>query len=159
MPPALVRLRPTTAADLDWVLEAEGHPDNAPFVTQWTRQQHLATLDHPDTRPLIIETIADGRTVGYVILAGLSDPGRNIELRRIVVTDKGRGYGRDTLRRIKTMALEDLRARRLWLDVRPNNPKAKRLYEAEGFRVEGTDPDGLIILAIRSADWKSEDGT
>src|SRR5437867_10351881 len=134
MPGALVRLRPTTPADLDWVLEAEGHPDNAPFVTRWTRQQHLATLDHPDTRHFIVESIADERAIGYVILAGLSDPTRGIELRRIVITDKRRGYGRDTLRLIRTMAFEDLRASRLWLDVRPNNPQARRLYEAEGFR-------------------------
>jgi RimJ/RimL family protein N-acetyltransferase len=151
-PRAHVRLRPTTPADLDWVFAAERHPDNAPFVTQWTRQQHAATLDHPDTRHLIVETIADGRAVGYVILAGLSDPRQGVELRRIVVTDKGRGYGRDTLRRIKTMALDDLRTRRLWLDVRANNPRAKRLYEAEGFVVEGTAPDRLIILAIRRED-------
>lgn len=149
---AFVRLRPTTPADLDWVLAAEGHPDNATFVTQWTRRQHATTLDHPDTRHFIVEAVGSGRAVGYVILAGLSDPRSGIELRRIVVTDKGRGYGRDTLRMIKTIALGDWRTRRLWLDVRPNNPRAKRLYEAEGFTVEGTDPDGLIILSIRRED-------
>ena len=50
------------------------------------------------------------------------------------------------------MALNDLRTRRLWLDVRANNPRAKRLYEAEGFAVEGTGADGLIILSIRRGD-------
>ncbi len=152
MTDSLIRLRPTTPADLDWVLAAEGHPDNAPFVTQWTRQQHAATLEHPDTRHLIVESLATGRAVGYVILTGLADPRHGVELRRIVVTDKGRGYGRDTLRRIKTMALGELRTHRLWLDVRANNPRAKRLYEAEGFAVEGMDADGLIILAIRRED-------
>ena len=50
------------------------------------------------------------------------------------------------------MALEELRTRRLWLDVRTNNPGAKRLYEQEGFAVEGTGPGGLIILSIRRGD-------
>jgi diamine N-acetyltransferase len=144
-----VRLRPTTPADLGWVLAAEHHPDNAPFVTQWTRDQHGAALDDPDTRHLVIERAADGRAVGYVILAGLLGRGDGIELRRIVVTEKGRGHGRATLRLIKRMALVDLHAHRLWLDVRTNNPKAKHLYEEEGFVIEGESPDGLIILALQ----------
>jgi diamine N-acetyltransferase len=147
-----VRLRPTTPADLDWVLDAEAHAENAPFVTQWTRAQHAAALDHPDMRHLVVETVPDGRAVGYVILAGLAGARDGVELRRIVVTDKGRGYGRAALRLIKTTALRDLGAARLWLDVRTNNPKAKRLYEEEGFVVEGAGADGLIILSIQGED-------
>jgi diamine N-acetyltransferase len=152
MPRDVIRLRRTTPADLGWILAAEGHPENRPFVTRWTRAQHEETLDHPDLRHLVVEDAADGRAVGYVILAGLAGDRDGVELRRIVVTDKGRGYGRATLRLIKTMALDELRTRRLWLDVRANNPKAKRLYEEEGFVVEGTGPDGLIILSIRRED-------
>jgi hypothetical protein len=36
--------------------------------------------------------------------------------------------------------------------VRANNPGAKRLYEAEGFVVEGTDPEDLIVLSIKGRD-------
>ena len=147
-----VRLRPTTPADLDWVVAAEGHPENAPFVTQWTRGQHAVALDNPDSRHLVIESVPDGRAVGFVILAGLAGARGGIELRRIVVTDKGRGYGREALRLVKTMAFREPGAHRLWLDVRTNNPKAKRLYEEEGFVVEGTSPDGLIILSIQGKD-------
>lgn len=144
-----VRLRRTESADLDWVLEAEGAPENRPYVTQWMRREHESALDHPDISHRIVETVADRRPVGYVILAGLSSAGEAVELRRMVITDKGRGYGRDTLRLIKTIALDDLGTRRLWLDVRTNNPKAKRLYETEGFVEESRTEDGLIILSIR----------
>jgi len=147
-----VRLRPTGPADLDWVLEVEAHPENAPFVTRWTRGEHAAALDHSDMRHFVIETVPDGRLVGYVILAGLGGARDGLELRRIVVTDKGCGYGREALRLIKTMAFRDLGAPRLWLDVRTNNPKAKRLYEEEGFVIEGTSADGLIILSIQGED-------
>ena len=147
-----VRLRPTTAADLDWVLAAEGHPDNAPCVTQWTRAQHAAALEHVDMRHYVLESVPDRRAVGYVILAGLAGAPGGLEVRRIVVTEKRRGHGRAALRLIKRMAFEERRARRLWLDVRPNNPGAKRLYESEGFAVEGTAPDGLIILSMKGED-------
>lgn len=147
-----IRLRRTESADLDWVLAAEADPENRPYVTQWTRREHESALDDRDTSHRIVETLADARAVGYVILAGLSSAGEAVELRRIVITDKGRGYGRETLRLIKTIALDGLRTRRLWLDVRTNNPKAKRLYETEGFVVESTTQDGLIILSIRRED-------
>ncbi len=148
-----VRLRPTTAADLDWVLAAESHPENAPYVTQWTRAQHAEAIAHPDMRHLVLES-GDGAAVGYLILAGLAGAPGGLELRRIVVTEKRRGHGAEALRLIRKMAFDDLKACRLWLDVRPNNPGAKRLYEKEGFVVEGTAPDGLIILAMRRKDGR-----
>lgn len=144
-----VRLRHTAPADLDWVLAAEGDRKNRPYVTQWTRREHESALDDPDTSHLIVESIAGACAVGYVILAGLAAAREAVELRRIVITDKGRGYGRETLRLVKTIALGDLRTRRLWLDVRANNPRAKRLYEEEGFVAEATTKDGLIVLSIR----------
>jgi len=143
-----VRLRPTRPDELDWVMAAEGHPDNRPFVTRWTRTLHEECLTHPDLAHLVIESRADGRAAGYVILAGLASPAEAVELRRIVVTEKGRGFGRETLRLIAGLALEVLGTRRLWLDVRANNPRARRLYEEEGFRAESTTPDGLTILSI-----------
>jgi len=143
-----VRLRPSTRSDLDWVLAAEGHPENAPYVTQWPRARHAEALDHPDQRHYVLERAADGAPVGYVILAGLAGAPGGIEVRRIVVTKKRRGYGGQALRLIRRMAFDGLKAGRLWLDVRPNNPGARRLYEKEGFVVEGTAPDGLIILAM-----------
>jgi len=143
-----VRLRPTRPDDLDWVMAAEGHPENRPFVTRYTRALHEECLTHPDLGHLVIESLADGGMVGYVILAGLAAPRDAVELRRIVVTEKGRGYGRETLRLIAGLALDVLGTRRLWLDVRANNPRARRLYEEEGFRPESTTPDGLTILSI-----------
>ena len=143
-----VRLRPTRPDELDWVMAAEGHPENRPFVTRWTRALHEKALTHPDLAHLVIESRTDGRAAGYVILAGLASPRDAVELRRIVVTEKGRGYGRETLRLIAGLALDVLGTRRLWLDVRANNPRARRLYEEEGYSAESTTPDGLTILSI-----------
>jgi len=154
-----VRLRPTTSGDLDWVLAAEGDAENRPYVTQWTRRQHQETLDDADRSHCIVESLEDGRAVGYVIVAGLAPPCHDVELRRIVVTEKGRGFGRAALRLVKRLVLDDARTRRLWLDVRANNPRARSLYEAEGFVAEGTDPEGLTVLSIVRAGTAAETGT
>ena len=133
-----VRLRPTTADDLDFVVQTEQDEDNRPFVGQWPRERHRDTCAEPNAAHLIIETIADRRAVGYVILTGLGDANETVELLRIVVSDKGQGHGRATLQLIKRFVFEELMAHRLWLDVRDHNIRARRLYESEGFLVEGT---------------------
>ena len=132
-----IRLLRTGENDLDFVLSAEQSAENRPFVSVWLRAQHLDAVTSADVLHLIIENTADRSRVGYVILAGLADTNQNLELRRIVVTDKGKGYGKEALRLVKRLAFEELKAHRLWLDVKEHNLRARHLYESEGFVAEG----------------------
>lgn len=75
--------------------------------------------------------------VGYVILVGLEDADLSINIKRLVVTDKSKGYGKQALRLIKKFAFEELQAHRLWLDVKDFNLRARYVYETGGFIVEG----------------------
>ncbi len=56
----------------------------------------------------------------------------SIEFMRIVVTDKGKGYGRATVSTVKRHAFDDLSAHRLWLDVKAHNTRARAVYEKAG---------------------------
>jgi len=132
-----VTLRPTTLADLDFVLAAESAPENRRFVLQWTREEHAAVIRGPECAHRSVEDSATGQAVGYAILLGLGSPHRAVEFRRLVITDKGRGYGRAAVRAVKRLAFEELGAHRLWLDVMEQNQRARRLYESEGFTAEG----------------------
>lgn len=86
--------------------------------------------------------------IGYIILAGLLDSNQSIEFRRIVITEKGRGYGKATVEIVKKLAFETYHAHRLWLDVKIQNHRAQEIYRGAGFMVEGTLRECL----------KSEDG-
>ena len=132
-----VRLLHTSETDLDFVMSAEQSAENRSFVTVWAREQHLGAITSEDLSHLIIENTADGSRVGYIILAGLADANQSIEFRRIVVTEKGKGYGKQALRLVKKLAFDELKAHRLWLDVKQHNVRARHLYEAEGFLAEG----------------------
>ena len=132
-----IRFLRTSEHDLEFVLNAEGSAENRSFVSGWARDQHLAALTSEDLSHLIIESIADSSRVGYVILAGMADANQSIEFRRIVVTEKGRGYGKEALRLVKQLAFEELKAHRLWLDVKEHNLRARNLYQSEGFVQEG----------------------
>jgi len=133
-----IQLRRTLAADLDFVLNAEMADENCAFVSAWTREQHEQSLSNPDVLQLILERCLDQQPVGYIIMAGLEQAHQSIEFRRMVVTEKGNGYGREALRSVKKMAFDDLQAHRLWLDVKDFNLRAIKLYESEGFVAEGT---------------------
>ncbi len=157
-----IRLLPTSEDDLDFVLSAEQSAENRAFVSVWTREQHLGALSSKDLSHLIIENTADGNRVGYIILAGLADANESIEFRRIVVTEKRKGYGRAALRLVKKLAFAELKAHRLWLDVKEHNVSARNVYESEGFVAEGVlrecvkadvGFESLVVMSILSSEY------
>ena len=156
---AELRLRPTREADLDYVVAAEADPDNAPFLAPSPREEHLGFLSDPLQRHVIAEV--EGRPVGFALLR-LHPEDRAVELRRIAVTEKGRGYGRATLALAIRAAFEDHGAHRLWLDVKPHNERARSLYRGAGFVEEGLLRDALyyggrfeslVVMSILRPEW------
>jgi diamine N-acetyltransferase len=132
-----VRLRRSVESDLDAVLAAEHAPAHAQFIMPWERARHRATFSDGDLLHAVVETVAGGQPVGFVLLAGLENAHRSIEFRRIVISDGGKGYGRRALRMVKRLAFEEFAAHRLWLDVFERNLRAVHLYASEGFIMEG----------------------
>jgi diamine N-acetyltransferase len=130
-----IQLRPTHLTDLDFVLAAENHPDNRDFVSQWTRQAHEAAIASPNMGHFIVE--AHGEGVGYAIVQDLQDPNQCIGIQRLVITQKGYGYGKAALRLLQKCAFEEWNAHRLWLDVKDYNQRARHVYESVGFQFEG----------------------
>ena len=151
-----IELRRTTEHDLRYVLLAEGDDESRRFIAVWPEEQHRAALDDMNIEHLIIASKPHSPPIGFVILAGLQGEHRSIEFMRIVVTEKGHGYGRAAVRAIKRHAFETLSAHRLWLDVKEHNTRARAVYEKEGFRYEGTlreclkGPDGFESLLVMS---------
>ncbi len=159
-----LRLRETTPDDLEFVLAAESDDDTRPFILLWSRRQHLDALTDPDVGHLVCETEADRRPVGFVMLAGLTNPHGSIEFRRIVITEKGKGHGREAVELVKQFVFERTGAHRLWLDVKVGNDRAKKLYEGAGFVVEGTlreclkaekGYESLTVMGMLRGEWET----
>ncbi len=152
-------LRPTRADDLDYVVAAEADAENAPYLRGSTHAEHAAFLADPGHRHLIAE--AGGAPVGFVLLR-LHPEDRTVELRRLVVTEKGRGLGRAALRAATRAAFAEHDAHRLWLDVKPHNERARALYRSEGFTEEGVLRDALrtgdrfeslVVMSLLRPEW------
>jgi diamine N-acetyltransferase len=159
-----LRLRPTMLSDLDFVLSVEGDDANRPFITPWERTQHEGAVRFPDFRHFIVESGAQWASTGFVILQGCRNPHRSVELKRLVLQDKGRGLGRHCVRLLKRMAFADLHAHRFWLDVKVLNARALALYQTEGFVEEGRlresvrladGYDSLVVMSLLDREYEA----
>lgn len=132
-----------TLADLDrrtWSplhsVQPPSSPD-APFFTDRNRPEHL----------LIAE--AEGRTAGFIRLVAPTPLACNAHVRAIqglAVDDWARGRG--VARALLGAACEEARrqgAVRITLRVLGHNAPARRLYESEGFAVEGVLPGEFLL--------------
>lgn len=148
-----VRLRPTTEADLDFVLKTESDVHNRRYIGQWSRDQHAAALQASDKRHLIVERSADGKAVGYVILEDVNGRPEGVQFRRIALAERGRGYGKAAVQAVTAHVFDSLGAGRIWLDVMETNAIALAVYKQSGFRevrrvtgLDGHDPGATFII-------------
>lgn len=160
----LITIRNTQEKDLDFVINVEREPENAQYIGQWTKEQHKNALFNEDIVHLIVEDKSRNAPVGYVIMAGLENQNNSIEFKRIAISDKGKGFAKETLRLIKEISFKQLKAHRLWLDVRYKNIRAQNLYKSQGFTEDGILRDSifyngnyesLIVMSILENEYKS----
>jgi ribosomal protein S18 acetylase RimI-like enzyme len=135
-----VTLRPTRPEDLDFVLALERDPENSPFIGRWTRAEHAAAIAARDREHWLIARAHDGSPLGFLLAFDLRAAGLGVYVKRIAISEKSRGLGREALARFARRAFGELGASHLWLTVFPDNERAQRSYRALGFEVEPVTP-------------------
>ena len=155
-------LRKSRMEDLEFVINAERKSENSKFVGQWTKEQHINSLVNKDILHLIVEDVVTHNLIGYLIMAGVENKNNSIEFRRFVICEKGKGFGKETLKLVKKLAFNDLKAHRLWLDVRLKNIVAQNLYKSEGFKEDGilreciffnNEYESLMVMSILKSEY------
>lgn len=122
--------------DVDTIIAIESHKDNRDFLWIGTEEQHLGEIDDPNHLLLLFQAKEDDRIVGYA-LARIDWKSEVFELRRIAITEKGMGFGREAMEAIMKFAFTQLNTNRFWLDVYPDNLIGIRLYESLGMHKDG----------------------
>ncbi|MDN5200228.1 GNAT family protein [Fulvivirgaceae bacterium BMA10] len=130
-----VKFTKTIAPEIDNIMTFERI--NAAFVHGYTKARHLELLGTSDCLHLSIRRIDNDHLIGHMIVFGLDSNHDSLEFRRITISEKGQGYGRDAIRLLKRLCFEQLKFHRLWFDVFDDNTRAIGLYESEGFVKEG----------------------
>jgi [ribosomal protein S18]-alanine N-acetyltransferase len=130
-----IRVRPMDVADLDQVIAIE----RASFTMPWTLDTFRGLLRRADA-DLFVAEVADGpvagrRVVAYAAVWMVVD---QAELGDIAVAAEWRRRG--IARRLMDTVLEHVGrrgVREIFLEVRPSNHEARRLYERYGFAAIG----------------------
>ena len=123
-------------SDIEEIIAIESHPDNRDFIWIGTVREHQNEIQDPDHMLLIFRAKADGSTAGYALIR-LNRHSHLFEIRRIVITDKGKGLGKESMQELIRYAFEETDTNRLWLDVYPDNTIGIRLYESLGMHRDG----------------------
>ncbi|MBR3374618.1 MAG: GNAT family N-acetyltransferase [Firmicutes bacterium] len=137
--------------DVDMIIEIEAHPENRDFLWVGTPEEHRDEIMDPNHLLLLFEDtdtetewdpIADGypsvpRSIKGYALVRLNFKSNIFEIRRIAITEKGKGYGRESMEGLVKYAFEETETNRLWLDVYPDNISGINLYESLGMHKDG----------------------
>ena len=136
-----IRLINSTENDIETIACFE--VSNSQFVNQYSCEKHRALLVDKDCLHISVRRIDNDMLIGHVLVFGITDINKVLELRRITITDRGLGFGREAIILVKKLCFAGLRFHRLWLDVYDDNEKAIKLYESEGFIREGILRDSV----------------
>lgn len=141
-----------TDEEVDMIIDIESHPLNRDFIWIGTPAEHRDEIRDPNQLLLVFrsrqgqDAAWDPKKDGYRLvpedvkgyaLIRLDFKSNIFEVRRIVITDKGRGYGKESMKALLRYAFEETETNRVWLDVYPDNTGGIYLYEQLGMHRDG----------------------
>ena len=129
-------------------------------IRAWFGSRHAAT----DRWDLSVVERATGRWIGELALLDWDADNHSCGF-RIALAPEGRdrGYGTEATRLVVDRAFADLPVHRIQLEVYAFNPRARRVYERVGFRVEGVLRAALrwdgeyhdtLVMGLLRDDWE-----
>jgi RimJ/RimL family protein N-acetyltransferase len=147
---------------IPFIMATERTPAFENLVGRWDEQRHRASLS--DGRHAYFIARQGEAAVGFAILRDWGSPERVVQVKRVAVSYPGHGYGRLLLSEVVNAAFEETDVWRLWLGVFPENIRARRAYEAVGFRAEGMARGNAfqggvyrdeLVMALLRPEWQA----
>ncbi len=129
-------VRSAVENDLKFIMGLEQSEENKAFVFQGTLEEHLDEIMTENTFLLIIEEKSSQQPVGF-ILSGMNRKSDVFELRRIVISEKNKGFGKEAISGLMKYCFKELSINRFWLDVFTDNSAGIHLYKQLGMTKDG----------------------
>jgi len=139
-----LRLRTANIDDYDFINMAEQDADCTPWVNNWSLHTRIEKFGDNNFYQTIIET-CEGQSVGFIDFRDMLHE-TQVELKRIVITERGKGYGKEAMHLSQKFAFEVLNRDRLYLGTKVNNARAIHLYHTTGFSL--VDPNNIAYFHI-----------
>ena len=145
----MIRLCEAQAGELEAFLQMDRDADTRAHIIPYDLEQHRGSFDRDDIIYLSIR--AHDRCVGYFILV-LEEDARSVEFRRIVIAEKGAGYGQAAIAEMEAYCGARLGRERIWLDVYDTNSRGRHIYEKLGYRqFSSAEADGRKLLLMEKS--------
>ena len=144
-------IREACIEDSDFMSNVERDVDNSPWVANWPLGWRVARFGDADFLQVIIER-EDGTPIGFIIFRDMLNKEKQIQLKRIAIIDKGKGYGKEALYLVQKLAFEVFGTKRLYLWTKEENLRAQSIYKATGFVPDMPDP--CVSFHMNRADYE-----
>ena len=132
-------IRKARIADADFMQSVESDTDNSLWVATWPLGWRITKLGDEDFLQTVIEK-TDGTPIGLLIFRGMRTVQEKLELKRIALIEKGKGYGKEALYLAQKLAFEVFETPYLYLGTKDTNVRAQSIYKATGFMPDMPDP-------------------
>ncbi len=122
--------------DIPLILEIENDKENRDFIWVGTEDEHRSEIENDINLLLLFYGKDDGEVKGYTLVER-DFKSHLFEIRRLAITDKGKGYGRESIKGLIRYAFEQTDTNRVFWDVYPDNTVGIALYESLGMHRDG----------------------
>ena len=117
--------------DLDQILKTQALPENCAFIMENSKSDYEGFIANEAFDFMIFQNPTSQKEIGFCLLN--REDLETMELKRLIIYQKGMGFGSLALEQICTYGFEELSVSKIWLDVFSNNLAAIRLYEKMKF--------------------------
>ena len=152
---ARAKLVRATPADIPFIMATERRPGYDDLVGRFPQEEHRAYIVD-DNWLYFLGLDERGKAQGFAILQDRNKCDGSEYLRRIAVTDAGKGFGKPFLTALIDWVFANTDATRFWLNVHNNNDRARHVYEQLGFVSEGPeqgDERTSTTMALAKSVW------
>ena len=141
-------------------MATERTPGYEDLVGRSDHAQHRAFLADP--RYACFVARLGGERVEFAIVRDWASPEQVTLIKRVAVSRPGQGHGKALVARLVDIIFRETGAYRVWIGLFPENTRARRAYEAAGFRAEGIARGNVLfgsarrdelIMAILRPEW------
>ena len=142
-------LRTANIDDYDFINALERDKDSIPWVNNWPLGLRIEKFGDNNFFQTIIEI--NGRLpVGFIDFRDMLHD-TQVELKRIVISEKGKGYGKEAMYLSQKFAFEVLGRNRLYLGTKVENVRAQHVYHSTGFTL--VEPENIAYFHIFKEDY------
>ena len=126
-----MEIRTSLENELELFQRFEKEKDTKDYIIPYTLEKHIEEFNKPN---IVYKTILNrNKIIGFMIL-NLEEDKKSVEFRRIVINEKGKGFGIMAIKFLDYIVKEEFVRNRIWLDVFENNKRAIHIYKTCGYK-------------------------